>query len=211
MEYNIPSINLTVVFGLLIAIGYVCTYVAFVNVVVGNSVILNGYPRDDLKPGAFVSDRYGYGWFFLVFTMIKVVVPLMYLFTIYDFIHRYKRVWFDFVIVWVGFVLDVALWIFFFVVSCFRCNSTYSAGSPCNAPLDQWCAAFGPSHPDRCKPGPVTIDCSQSCQLSINQVFVDWMIFVLVFTILDWVLYSLNDDMEFYIRQYIIRNVYVQY
>ena len=207
MEYNIPSINLTLVIGLLVAVSYVIVYLAFLNVVVANYVILNGYPRDDLKPGEFVSDRYGYGWFFMVFTLCKGIVPFIYIYTIYDFLHHYKRVFFDVIITWVA-VLDLALFVFFFVVACFYCNSTFSVGSPCNAPLDQWCAAFGPDHPDRCKPGPVTVE---ACSLSRNDVFINWLIFVAVFSLLDLLLYLLNVDMEHYIDQYIVRNIYAQY
>ena len=203
MEYNVPSITATVTFGCFVAAGYVAAYIAFANDVVGNYEITNGYPRDDLKPGTFVSDRYGYGWFFLMFTLCKGVVPFVYLYSLYDFVNHFKRVLFDALIGW-AFVVDLALGIFFLVVSCAFCNNNMSAGSPCNAPLPQWCAALGPIYPDRCKPGPVTIE---ECNLSVNPLFVDWLIFAAVFTILDVLLYLLNQDMEYYINQYI----YAQY
>ena len=115
----------------------------------------------------------------------------------------FKRVFFDFLITW-AFFLDLALFVFFFVVSCFLCNSTFSAGSPCNAPLNEWCQAFGPDHPDRCKPGPVTIE---PCHLAINHLFVDWIIFVAVLSILDFILYLLNNEMSGYINQYLDKYV----
>ena len=194
--YQYNSIRLTLLVGVFFSMAYVAVFVTFLCVVCLNVNIAYGYLRPDLKPGPFVSDRYDWGWAFLLLTLFHGVVPFFYAFTLIGLKDSYKRVWFERIATFF-LLLDVVLLIFFVVVICFLCNSTYFPESLCDDP--RWCEAFGPDHPDRCPPVPPTL---QQCDLSPNPVFLNWIWFTIAFLGFDLVLFFLNLDLNRYVQQF---------
>lgn len=196
--HQYPSIRLTLIVGSFFALAYTAVIVAFLCVVVKQFDILNGYPRPDLKPGPFVSDRYQWGEIFLILSMTRAIFPFLYLFTLIGLKDFYKRIWFERFCAYV-LLLDLVLFFFFVITICFFCNSTYFPSSPCNDP--RWCEAFGPDHPDRCPPIPPIL---QPCDLSPNPVFLNWIYFTLAFFFMDVIIYFLNLDMSGYVAAFML-------
>jgi hypothetical protein len=196
---NVTSdVNLTVVLVVLIATIYTGVYIGFVTYVVAKFKILHGYPRyAELLPGQFVSDRYSWGWYFLMFNMARSFLIGFLAFSLTDLRVRWKRRWYERL---VGYVLafDVAIFLFFLITSCFLCNNSFwpSQSSLCNDELPKWCTVMGDSFPDRCPPA---LPLADQCDLSPNVVYVRWILFQVGFTVLDLLTYSLNGDMESYV------------
>lgn len=199
MVFRLTDVNFTIVLGTFGVIFYTVVFIAFVITVVKEFRILHGYPRHaDLLPGIFVSDRYSWGWYFLIFNLARAYVFSFYLWSFLDLRGHKKRIWFERLI---GYVLafDVIMWIFFLIVSCFLCNNSFwpSASSLCNDELSKWCTVWGDSYPERCPPA---LPLSDQCDLDPNPVWVRWVFFHMGFCLLDLFLWALNDDMSRYIR-----------
>lgn len=192
------DINFNIFLGTMMGLIYVAVFIAFVITVIKEVRILHGYPRfKDFLPGEFVSDRYSWGWYFLIFNLARSIVFSFYIWSFINLRQRKKRIWFERLI---GYVLafDVALWIFFIITSCFLCNNSLwpSASSLCNDNLEKWCTVMGDSYPERCPPALPFVD---QCDLKPNPVYIRWIWFHLGFTLLDVALYALNDDMNIYV------------
>ena len=199
MVYRLSDINFNIALGTAGGIAYTVVFIAFVITVVKEVRILHGYPRfKDLLPGPFVSDRYSWSWYFLMFNLARSFVISFYVWTFLDMRKRKKRVWFERL---VGYVLafDVLLWLFFLVTTCFLCNNSFwpSESSICNDNLEKWCTVMGDSYPDRCPP---SLPLADQCDLDPNIIYVRWVLFHVGFTALDLLLWTLNDDMNVYIN-----------
>ena len=198
MVYRLTDVNFTIALGVIAGTCYTVLFIAFVITVVKEFHILHGYPRQkDLHPGPFVSDRYSWSWYFLIFNLARSFVFSFYTWTFLDLRGHKKRIWFERLI---GYVIafDVLLWIFFGIVACFLCNnSTHAAKSSfCNDDLARWCTVWGDSFPERCPPSQPP---AQQCDLRPNHVFVRWIFFHIGFSALDLLLWTLNGDMKTYV------------
>lgn len=161
---------------------------------------MHGYPRKDLLPGPFVSDRYKVSWYLLAFSTSRLFVPFFYLWTLIQLKEPSKRIWFERMIGY--FVLiDVLLFIAFTLIYCFYCNAAYSPDSLCNDELDRYCRAFSNDNPDRCYPIDNTSNVTplQGVDLEPNVKFVNWAYYTVAFFVLDYVLKWLNTDMAVYV------------
>jgi hypothetical protein len=196
--YRQKDVTSAIVYVFLTCVVYIGTFIAFLLLVVKEVKILHGYPRyAELLPGPFVSDRYSWSWYFLIFNFARLFVVVWFVYTLIDVKTRSKRIWFHLLI---GYTLffDVALWIFFIVTSCFLCNNSFfpSESSLCNDELDKWCTVMGDSFPDRCPPSLPTAD---QCDLKPNPVYIRWIYFHAAFTVLDWISWRFNKDMNLYV------------
>lgn len=200
--YQFSSIRKTIWVGLFTSMTYVVVYMAYLCSVVREFDILHGYPRADLHPGPFVSDRYTWGWYFLTFSTIKGLFPFLYLYTLVDLKSTEKRLWFDRLTGYVIF-FDICLFIFFTVTICFLCNTTYNPESLCNDALDRYCFVYPDDHPDRCPPLPAGEFPIDQCELEPNAIFYRWIFFSIAFFVFDCFLGALNTDMSRYVDRFL--------
>lgn len=199
-RYRLTDVTQNTLFILVVAACYAVTYITFVIMVVKEFNILHGYPRyAELLPGQFVSDRYTWGWYFLILNLARSFVFSYYLYTLIDLKVQSKRRWFERMIEYV-LAFDVALWLFFLITSCFLCNNSFwpSESSLCNDELDKWCTVMGDSYPDRCPPA---LPFADQCDLKPNPIYVRWIFFHIAFTALDLLAWCSNDDMSVYVRK----------
>lgn len=159
--------------------------------------LVHGYPRLDLLPGAFLSDRYLIQWFLLAFGCIHFVPGLLLVWSLKNvveqtrrFIHRY--------VVGVFLLLDAIALVGLFIISGFVCNNSVSGGSICNdATADRYCQAFPDT--DYCPPLPgnsTTATPLNPVLLVPNPTFSAFSIWMIIFTLFDLFGILINTLME---------------
>ena len=160
----------------------------------------HGYPRADLMPGTFVSDRYSFQWWLLLITMIR---PAVFLLSAY-MLKRITTSWrknIQLVFVALYIFLDIFLIIALWVILCFNCNSASSGGSICNDA--QWCEAFSAENPDRCVPAAMPVD---PTTLTANPAFLALFYFTLAWLLVDVVLSFMNGVIRQDVRKWLNRS-----
>lgn len=195
---NLMNVMLiTIVVGVL-AIGAVIGYLLSAH---REFVLVHGYPRADLLPGAFVSDRYSLSWFAIAFAAAHVVPHVMLLWSLKNIVAGWKRtvhMYMSGAFLLVDFVVLIILWI----VSCLFCNNSLSAGSICNDPA-RYCLAF----PDtsRCPPLAPNTTAIDVSELATNPAFSALAIWLLVFLALDVAGAALNSLIASAVRSFVAR------
>jgi len=151
-------------------------------------------------PGPFISDRYGWNWWFLMMSHCRLMIPFFFIFAYGNLVNLdYKR-WFGRLVV-LYVVFDVLLLIYFLIVYMWFCNSTLSNGSPCNDVLIKWCANYGMDHPDKCPYWTYTF--LGPYHLNPNPDFILWCYYTIAFLFLDIVCYIVNSDSRKTIKMFI--------
>jgi hypothetical protein len=187
---------------LLLVLAYATLYVAFLIVVVANIRFLHGYPRfGDLQPGPFVSDRYNFEWFLLMFSVVRFVPALLLLWSLNRITQLWKR---DIhrALVQIGILLGIFTLICQLIISCGFCNNPFFPASICNSP--DYCLVFGADHPDRCAP-PANVTLPD---LLPNIAFTRWIWFQGGFLILEVLMIFANVATSTYVRRLLYRQTF---
>lgn len=197
--YDFTDVHKTILYTFAIACAYTIVLIAFIIYVVMEFEIVHGYPRHaDLRPGPFVSDRYTWSWYFLVSNFSRGLIIWYGLSTLINMRSNSNRLWYDRFIGLI-FLWDIILWIYFIITACFLCNNSYypSESSLCNDIPSKLCTVFGDHLPDRCPP---SLPGAEQCDLEMHPIFFRWIIFHVLFTLLDWGAGRQNEDMTLHLN-----------
>jgi hypothetical protein len=160
---------------------------------------IHGYPSFHIppSPGPFVSTRYDFPWWMVYLLGLSALNPTLLLFSMYDMSIKTRADWhrrlaaflallcgFNFVMLWVG-------------VGCFFCNAHYSGESICNDP--RYCGVWFSYNRNLCdNTNAGALAGLTDAQLVQDKDFKAQWIFALVFAVLHFVLFSLNNDARSY-------------
>ena len=145
-----------------------------------------GYFRLDLLPGPMINDRFTVSWVFFVIDHIRILVIF---FLLWAF-RRWKSL-FKFTIhlnlVATFILFDVVLFIYLYIISKVKCNTSLFPDSICNG--KDYCLVFADRYPDRCIP-PLLVNNTngtsfKQCNPTANTGFLNWIFFTVIWFVLD--------------------------
>ena len=167
----------------------------------------HGYPRLDLKPGPFVSDRYTLEWWIVVVVLVNLAPLLSFIWMFYGATNMLRRMTHLYV---TGVVLffDFLALLVLLVIAAFFCNGPLYPGSLCNDP-SRYCLAFSTLHTSRCPPatGLPPPPALPSNQLVVNPAFTWLSIWLLVMSLFNVLTLILNSSLAQIARRYTNRTL----
>lgn len=119
-------------------------------------LIYHHYPRLDLKPGAFVSDRESYFVILLAISASRIVVPFTTFWMLRPLSQSWKRL-VNFILDLLFVVIDGLIVASLFISWGFLCNNGILGFELCNDTPSRFCNVYQGSFPNRCPPTPMTL------------------------------------------------------